>query len=77
MNTHIMMKPILRLSFIALAFFTATISVNAQEGLVTIDQPKDIDRLLEFKKDSRNTIDAFVIQVYNGSRGGAQAAKSD
>ncbi len=72
-----MTKPILRLSFIALAFFTATLAVNAQEGIVTIDQNKDIDRLLEFKKDSRNTIDAFVIQVYNGSRGGAQSAKSD
>lgn len=77
MNTHTMMKPILRLSFISLAFFTVIISSNAQEGVVTIDQPKDIDKLLEFKKDSRSTIDAFVIQVYNGSRGGAQSAKSD
>lgn len=72
-----MIKPILRLSIIALAFFSATLVVNAQEGIVSVDQSKDIDKLLEYKKDLRSTVDAFVIQVYNGSRGGAQSAKSD
>ncbi|MBO3097090.1 SPOR domain-containing protein [Gelidibacter pelagius] len=72
-----MIKPILRLSFFTLAFFTITLAVHAQEGIVTIDQNKNIDKLLEFKKDSRSTVDAFVIQVYNGSRSGAQAAKGN
>lgn len=70
-----MIKPIIKLSFVAFAFFSTTLAVQAQEGTVTIDQNKDIDKLLEFKKDLRSTVDTFVIQVYNGSRGGAQSAK--
>ena len=72
-----MINPVLKLSIVVLMFFSATLVVNAQEGVVSIDQNKDIDQLLEYKKDLRNTVDAFVIQVYNGSRGGAQAAKND
>src|SRR5690606_28226176 len=72
-----MINPVLKLSIIVLMFFSATLVVNAQEGVVSIDQNKDIDQLLEYKKDLRNTVDAFVIQVYNGSRGGAQSAKND
>ncbi|TCK67592.1 sporulation related protein [Winogradskyella wandonensis] len=40
--------------------------INAQEGTVTIDQPKAIEKLLEFKKDIK-TVDLFKIQVYSGS----------
>jgi len=72
-----MINPVLKLSIVVLMFFSATLVVNAQEGVVSIDQNKDIDQLLEYKKDLRNTVDAFVIQVYNGSRGGAQSAKND
>lgn len=72
-----MKKPYLNLFFIAFTFFSATLAVFPQEGIVTVDQNKDIDKLLEFKKDLRNTVDAFVIQVYNGSRSGAQSTKSD
>lgn len=71
-----MIKSIVRLSFIAFTFFSATIALQAQEGTVTIDQNRQIDKLLEFKKDLRNTVDAFVIQVYYGSRTGAQSVKS-
>lgn len=48
----------------------------AQQGKVTVDQPRDIDRLLEFKKDVR-TVNLFKIQVYSGDRSGAEAARSD
>ncbi|WP_163517768.1 SPOR domain-containing protein [Gelidibacter japonicus] len=71
-----MRKPDLRLPFFAFAFFSATLAIHAQDGIVTVEQNKDIDKLLEFKKDVRSTIDAFVIQVYNGPRGGAQSARS-
>ncbi|NNF86269.1 MAG: hypothetical protein HKM26_06920, partial [Winogradskyella sp.] len=30
-----------------------TVNLNAQEGTVTVVQDKDIDKLLEFKKDTR------------------------
>lgn len=72
-----MIKPILRSSFLALAFFSATSAIHAQQGNVSVDQNKNIDQLLEYKKDIRSTVDAFVIQVYNGSRSGAQSAKND
>lgn len=71
------MKPILKLSIIAVAFLSVTIAAHSQEGIVSVDQNKDIDKLLEFKKDLRSTVDAFVIQIYNGSRGGAQSARSE
>lgn len=38
-------------------------SVLAQQGIVTIDQDRDIDKLLEFKKDTR-TLRIYKIQVY-------------
>ncbi|OZV71113.1 SPOR domain-containing protein [Winogradskyella aurantia] len=38
-------------------------SILAQQGIVTIDQDRDIDKLLEFKKDTR-TLRIYKIQVY-------------
>ncbi|MCK0122962.1 SPOR domain-containing protein [Gelidibacter sp. F2691] len=70
-----MIKPIVKLALIALSLFSTTHVVVAQQGTVSVDQPKDIDKLLEFKKDLRS-MEAFRIQVYNGSRGGAESAKS-
>ncbi|TDU43769.1 sporulation related protein [Gelidibacter sediminis] len=70
-----MIKPIAKLALIAFTCFLTTDAMVAQQGTVSIDQPKDIDKLLEFKKDLR-ILNAFRIQVYNGSRGGAEAAKS-
>lgn len=72
-----MIKPILKSAILGLALFAIPVASIAQEGMVTIDQDKEIDRLLEFKRDAQATVDAFVIQVYNGSRGGAQTIKSD
>ena len=67
-----MIKSIAKLSFIALLFFSTSLSLHAQQGVVTIDQNKDIDKLLEFKKDLR-TVNAFTIQVYSGSSGSARS----
>ncbi|MBA6152227.1 SPOR domain-containing protein [Gelidibacter maritimus] len=72
-----MIKPILKSAILGLALCAIPVASIAQEGMVTIDQDKEIDRLLEFKRDAQATVDAFVIQVYNGSRGGAQTIKSD
>lgn len=47
----------------------------AQTGQVTIDQPRDIDKLLEFKKDIK-TVDLYKIRVYSGDRSGAENIKS-
>ncbi|WP_051209850.1 SPOR domain-containing protein [Gelidibacter mesophilus] len=71
-----MIKPIVRISLIMFTFLFSTIALQAQQGNVEIDQNKDIDRLLEFKKDL-STLNAFIIQVYNGPRSGAESTKSD
>jgi hypothetical protein len=40
--------------------------INAQEGTVNIEQSKEIDKLLEFKKDIK-TVETYRIQVYSGN----------
>lgn len=46
----------------------------AQNGTVTIDQDKQIDRLLTYKKDI-STNDIYKIQVFSGSRSEAEKVK--
>jgi hypothetical protein len=74
-----MIKSIEKLSLIAFTFFCSTLAIQAQEGAVSIEQHKDIDKLLDFKKDL-STVNAFTIQVYSGSssvaRNEAQTAKT-
>lgn len=71
-----MTKDFFRLSIFSFVFFLSSYHLQAQQGTVHIDQNKQIDRLLDYKKDLRNTIDAFVIQVYYGSRTEAQSVKN-
>ncbi|HXJ98831.1 MAG TPA: SPOR domain-containing protein [Gelidibacter sp.] len=68
-----MLKPIAKLSFIALLFVSTLPDLQAQQGVVTINQDKDIDKLLEFKKDLA-TVNAFTIQIFSGS---SRSARSD
>lgn len=49
---------------------------NAQDGVVTVEQDKDIEKLLQFKKDAK-TVDLYKIQVYQGNHSGAQKAEAD
>jgi hypothetical protein len=55
------------IKFISIIIFLILLSFSpsilAQQGIVTIDQDRDIDKLLEFKKDTR-TLRIFKIQVY-------------
>ncbi|WCO02029.1 SPOR domain-containing protein [Psychroserpens ponticola] len=48
----------------------------AQSGTVSIDQDSDIDKLLEFKKDVK-TVNLYKIQVYSGTRSGAESSKQN
>jgi hypothetical protein len=63
-----------KLSIICLVLLGFALQVKAQEGKVTIDQDKDITTLLEYKKDL-STVDLYKIQVFQGNRSGAEAAK--
>ncbi|MGF1556130.1 SPOR domain-containing protein [Paucihalobacter sp.] len=48
----------------------------AQNGTVTIDQDRQIEKLLEFKKDL-TTNEIYKIQVFSGNRSSAEQAKTD
>jgi len=50
-----------------------------QQGTLTINQDKDIDRLLAIKKQMNSSEDApdrYRIQVYSGNRADAESARS-
>ncbi len=52
----------------------------AQQGQVEVNQDKNIDVLLNVKKQlnrSENSSERYKIQIYNGSRSGAYAAQKE
>ncbi|MEY8849790.1 SPOR domain-containing protein [Psychroserpens sp. XS_ASV72] len=57
-----------------LTLFLFSFLSYSQDGTVTIDQDSDIDKLLEYKKDIE-TVNLFKIQIYSGTRSGAENAK--
>lgn len=61
---------------ISIVFLSFTIGSFAQEGIVNVDQDSDIDKLLEFKKDLK-TVNLFKIQIYSGTRSGAEKSKQN
>ncbi|MFH6768502.1 SPOR domain-containing protein [Gaetbulibacter aquiaggeris] len=51
----------------------------AQQGTVTLNQDKNIDKLLDLKKEMNKTdnlTDRYKIQVYSGNRGEAEATQT-
>jgi hypothetical protein len=71
-----MTKNKLKYLVIGFAFLSFSIGSFAQDGIVTVDQDSDIEKLLEFKKDLK-TVNLFKIQVYSGTRSGAETSKQD
>lgn len=60
-----------------LAFLLLAATTNAQEARVTVEQPTEIDQLLEFKKDIK-TVETYKIQIYQSNDSyKAQNAKSN
>ena len=47
----------------------------AQEGVVTVNQDRQIDALLKLKADINRTESNYKIQIYNGNRNGAEKAR--
>lgn len=66
----------LKYSILTAAFFCLSLLGYAQDGIVTVDQDSDIDKLLEYKKDIQ-TVNLFKIQVYSGTRSGAETSKQE
>src|SRR5690606_8636070 len=69
-----MKKSALKAFSICLILMLVTFHGMAQTGQVTIDAHKDIDKLLEFKKDTK-TADLYKIRIYSGDRSGAETTK--
>ena len=66
--------------FLLLTFLFSVFLVNtidAQNGVVVINQDKDIETLLQLKKDVNRTLVNYRIQIYNGNRQGANKAEME
>ncbi|MBU2950495.1 SPOR domain-containing protein [Tamlana agarivorans] len=64
--------------YLSLCALFTTFYTYAQEGRVTINQDANIPKLLELKKSMNDEdADRYKIQIYNGNRQDAYAAKSE
>lgn len=62
------------ISLVIVILFTMTI-LNAQQGVATVNQDKQIDILLKIKKDINSTESNYKIQIFNGNRSSAEKAR--
>ncbi|MCK5400261.1 MAG: SPOR domain-containing protein [Flavobacteriaceae bacterium] len=62
------------LNLIVLTMFTMS-NLLAQEGVVTVNQDRQIDELLKLKKEVNRTESNYKIQIYSGNRTGAENAR--
>ncbi|HMC00633.1 MAG TPA: SPOR domain-containing protein [Flavobacteriaceae bacterium] len=65
--------------FLTYCFLATSNAIIAQQGNVSINQDKDIEKLLAIKKQmnsSEDTSDRYKIQVYSGNINDAETAKS-
>ena len=60
---------------LAIIVFSATF-LNAQDGTVTVNQSEEVAALLDLKKDVNKKAKNYKIQIYSGSRSGAENAQS-
>jgi len=70
----------LRMSLlVSICFIAFATKGFAQQGTVTLNQDKNIDVLLNLKKEmnkTENLTDRYKIQVYSGNRGEAEATQT-
>ncbi len=65
------------LFFFVLIMALSSVKLAAQQGEVTVNQDRQIDKLLELKKEMNRTESNYKIQIYNGNRTDAQKARSE
>jgi len=65
------------IKYMTIAFFCLITvpQIQAQQGVVVVNQDEQIDALLKLKKDINRRNKNFKIQIYNGSRAGAENAR--
>jgi hypothetical protein len=64
---------------VCICFIAFATNGFAQQGTVTLNQDKNIDKLLDLKKEMNKTdnlTDRYKIQVYSGNRGEAEATQT-
>ena len=64
--------------FLILTFLFSVLFINiieAQDGVVTVNQDEDIETLLRLKKNVNRTLVNYRIQIFNGNRQGAKKAE--
>jgi len=54
--------------YIAVINLLTTLTINAQEGVFSINQDPQIDALLRLKKEVNKTAARYKIQIYSGNR---------
>ena len=65
--------------FISICLIVFTTNGFAQQGTVSVNQDKNIDVLLDLKKEmnkTENLTDRYKIQVYSGNRGEAEVTQT-
>ena len=70
-------SPVKILFFFVLIMALSSVKLAAQQGEVTVNQDRQIDKLLELKKEMNRTESNYKIQIYNGNRTDAQKARSE
>lgn len=65
------------ISLIVLITMFSLGNLSAQEGKIEINQDKQIDALLNVKKQVNATETNYKIQIYSGSRAGADKAQTE
>ena len=53
------------------------INIEAQEGVVAVNQDKNIERLIRLKKEVNRSLVNYKIQIFNGNRVGALKAQTE
>lgn len=66
----------LKYLFLGISLFVTNVTFS-QTGTVEVNQSEEVTQLLELKKEIDAEETQFRIQVYNGSRGGAEKTKTD
>lgn len=69
--------PLKIISLFSLIFLFSSLQLNAQSATVTVNQDPEISKLLRLKKEVNRTTIRYKIQIYNGSRSGADNAQSN
>lgn len=70
-------KSLKKITLITLVFSLFVGFADAQNGTVEVNQNEDIDKLISLKSDINKKADYYKIQIYNGSRSGAQKSKTE